>query len=233
MADLQEKTVIVTGGSKGLGASLARRFAQGGAQVVAAARSTAALEKLAEEFPGLILPFTCDITQTDQVKSLIDTTVDRFGKLDILVNNAGVGRFGQIPELSEEDWDLMMAVNLKGPFLASKFAIPYLIPTKGHIVNVSSVAGTVTFPGGGGYCASKFGLMALSDVLTQELKKHEVKVNTICPGSIQTEFSGNPKAYALTAEQVTEAIWHMVTAPEGVIYNQVIMRPQVPPEIQK
>ncbi|NWO07316.1 MAG: SDR family NAD(P)-dependent oxidoreductase, partial [Alteromonadaceae bacterium] len=102
-----------------------------------------------------------------------------------------------------------------------------------HIVNVSSVAGIEAFPGGGGYCASKFGLMALADVLTKELKKHEVKVNTICPGSIQTEFSENPKSYALTAEQVTEAIWHIVTAPEGVIYNQVIMRPQVPPQMQK
>lgn len=233
MADLQGKTAIITGGSKGLGAVLARRFARGGAQVVAAARSTDALEKLAGEFPDHIIPFTCDITQADQVKSLIDSTVNRFGKLDILVNNAGVGRFDRIPELSEEDWDLMMAVNLKGPFLTSKFAIPHLIPTKGHIVNVSSVAGTVAFPGGGGYCASKFGLMALSDALTQELKQHEVKVNTICPGSIQTEFSGNPKSYSLTAEQVTEAIWHMVTAPEGVIYNQVIMRPQVPPQMQK
>ncbi|MFD1427799.1 NAD(P)-dependent dehydrogenase (short-subunit alcohol dehydrogenase family) [Kroppenstedtia sanguinis] len=233
MADLQGKIVIITGGSKGLGASLARRFAQGGAQVVAAARSTDALERLAGEFSGHIFPFTCDLTQADQVKSLIDTTVNQFGKLDILVNNAGVGRFGSIPELSEEDWDLMMNVNLKGPFLTSKFAIPHLIPSKGHIVNVSSVAGIEAFPGGGGYCASKFGLMALADVLTKELKKHEVKVNTICPGSIQTEFSENPKSYALTAEQVTEAIWHIVTAPEGVIYNQVIMRPQVPPQMQK
>lgn len=233
MADLNGKTAIITGASKGLGANLTRRFAEGGAQVVAAARTTAQLEKLAEEFPDRILPFTCDITQADQVKSLIETTVDRFGKLEILVNNAGVGRFGRVPELSEEDWDLMMGVNLKGPFLASKFAIPHLVKTKGHIVNVSSVAGTVAFPGGGGYCASKFGLMALSDVLTQELKKDEVKVNTICPGSIQTEFSQQSKSYALTAEQVSEAIWHMVTAPEGVIYNQVIMRPQVPPELQK
>lgn len=233
MADLNGKTAIITGASKGLGASLTRRFAEGGAQVVAAARTTAQLKELAAEFPDRILPFTCDITQADQVKSLIETTVNRFGKLEILVNNAGVGRFGQIPELSEEDWDLMMDVNLKGPFLTSKFAIPHLIKTKGHIVNVSSVAGIEAFPGGGGYCSSKFGLMALSDVLTQELKKEEVKVNTICPGSIQTEFFPQSKSYALTAEQVSDAIWHMVTAPEGVIYNQVIMRPQVPPELQK
>ncbi|MDA8352023.1 MAG: SDR family NAD(P)-dependent oxidoreductase [Firmicutes bacterium] len=233
MSDLKGKTAIVTGASKGLGAAVARRFAEGGAQVTIAARSKEQLEQLAQEYPDQMLAVTCDVTQGDRVEAMVDQTVKHFGKLDILVNNAGVGRFGQIHELSEADWDLMMDVNLKGAFLTSKAAIPHLKDTKGHIVNVSSVAGTVTFPGGGGYCASKFGLMALSDVLTQELKKDEVKVNTICPGSIQTEFFRNPKSYALTAEQVTEAIWTMVTAPAGVIYNQVIMRPQVPPDMQK
>ncbi|PTX59865.1 NADP-dependent 3-hydroxy acid dehydrogenase YdfG [Melghirimyces profundicolus] len=233
MADLKGKTAIVTGASKGLGAAVARRFAEGGAKVAIGARSGDKLEALAKEYPGHILPVPCDITQADQVKELVDRSVDRFGRLDILVNNAGVGRFDPVRDLSVEDWDRMMDVNLRGAFLASKYAIPHLVKTKGHIVNVSSVAGTVTFPGGGGYCASKFGMMALADVLTQELKKDEVKVNTICPGSIQTEFFENPKSYALTAEQVTQAIWNMVTAPEGVIYNQVILRPQVPPGMQK
>src|SRR5690606_8986639 len=98
--------------------------------------------------------------------------------------------------------------------------------------NISSVAGTVTFPGGGGFGASKFGLMALSDVLTQELKPHEVKVCTLCPGSILTEF-GAAKPYALKPEQVAETVVQMVSAPAGVIYNQIIMRPQVPPHMQK
>ncbi|OYD09753.1 SDR family oxidoreductase [Paludifilum halophilum] len=233
MADLNGKIAIVTGASKGVGAAVTRRFVEGGAKVVAGARSRDRLETLSREYPDQILPVTCDITQHDQVKRLIDTGMNAFGRLDILVNNAGVGRFGKVQELTEEDWDEMMDINLKGVFLTCKHAIPHLVEQKGHIVNVSSVAGTVAFPGGGGYCASKFGLMALSDVLTQELKKNEVKVNTICPGSIQTEFSDDPKSYALTAEQVAETIWTMVTAPAGVIYNQVIMRPQVPPEFQK
>ncbi|SMO41463.1 SDR family oxidoreductase [Melghirimyces algeriensis] len=233
MADLKGKTAIITGASKGLGAALARRFVEGGAHVAIAARSKAQLEKQAKEYPDQILPVPCDVTCSDQVKTLIEKTVNQFGQLDILVNNAGIGRFGTVQDLSEEDWDQMMDVNLKGAFLTSKFAIPHLQQTKGHIVNISSVAGTVTFPKGSGYCASKFGLMALSDVLSQELKKDEVKVNTICPGSIQTEFFETAPSYALTAEQVTEAVWHMVTAPEGVIYNQIIMRPQVPPELQK
>lgn len=233
MADLQGKVAIVTGASKGLGAAVTRRLARGGAKVVAAARSHDRLKSLSREYPEQILPVPCDITQSEQVQSLIKAAVEEFGSIDILVNNAGVGRFGSVQELTEKAWDEMMDINLKGVFLTCKYTIPYLIPQKGHIVNISSVAGTVTFPGGGGYCASKFGLMALSEVLTQELKKDEVKVHTLCPGSIQTDFSENPKSYALEAEQVAEAVWTMVTAPAGVIYNQVIMRPQVPPEFQK
>ncbi|MFC4078128.1 SDR family oxidoreductase [Salinithrix halophila] len=233
MADLNGKVAIVTGASKGLGAAVARRFAKSGAQVVAAARNRDKLEALTREYPDQILPIQCDITQPDQVQDLINTTAKELERIDILVNNAGIGRFGKVQDLSIEDWDQMMDVNLKGVFLACKYAIPHLIRSKGHIVNVSSVAGTVTFSGGGGYCASKFGLMALSEVLTQELKKEEVKVNTLCPGSIQTDFFDDPKDYALSAEQVAETVWLMVTAPSGVIYNQIIMRPQVPPELQK
>ncbi|PTM58642.1 SDR family oxidoreductase [Desmospora activa] len=230
--NLTEKTAIVTGASKGLGRAIARRLNRSGMTVVAAARSEAALQEMAADHPGII-PVVTDITHSDDVKQMVETALSHTGRIDILVNNAGLGHFGSVEELSEEEWDQMMDVNLKGAFLACKFAIPHLKKQKGHIVNISSVAGTVTFPGGGGYCASKFGLQALSDVLTQELKQDEVKVNTLCPGSIQTEFSHNPKSYALTAEQVAETVWMMVSADPAVIFNQIIMRPQVPPELQK
>lgn len=232
MSTTDKRVAIVTGASKGLGAAITRRLAREEIRVVACARSEDKLKKVAESYPDRILPVPCDVTQSRQVKHAIDTALKHFGRIDILVNNAGLGRFGKVHELSEEDWDEMMAVNLKGAFLACKYAIPHLLKQKGHIVNISSVAGTVTFPGGGGYCASKFGLMALSDVLTQELKPHEVKVSTLCPGSILTEF-GAAKPYALKPEQVAETVWQMISAPDSVIYNQIIMRPQVPPEMQK
>ncbi|MDR6224543.1 SDR family oxidoreductase [Desmospora profundinema] len=233
MADkLTSKTAIVTGASKGLGHTLTQRLAQGGAWVIAAARSENRLKELAATHEKII-PLVTDLTHSNDVKRMVDTAVTETGRLDILINNAGLGHFGRVEELTEQQWDQMMDVNLKGAFLACKFAIPHLIKSKGHIVNISSVAGTVTFPGGGGYCASKFGLQALSDVLTQELKKDEVKVSTLCPGSIQTEFFPDPRDHALTPEQVAETVWMMVTADPGVIFNQVIMRPQVPPELQK
>lgn len=236
MGSLKEKVVIVTGASRGLGHAIASLFADHGATVVAAARDKMALNKLAQTFQGKgeIVPYACDITQSEQVQQLIYSTIDQHGKLDILINNAGVGTMGPVHELAEADWDTMMAVNLKGPYLTCKFAIPHFIKRQsGHIINISSVAGTVTFKGGGGYCASKFGLMALTDVLTQELKPHKVKVSVICPGSIQTDFSGfEAKSYALQPEQVAKVAYDMAVAPDGVILNQVVMRPQVPPELQ-
>ncbi|MBA4543105.1 MULTISPECIES: SDR family oxidoreductase [Thermoactinomyces] len=232
MSSLSGKVAIVTGASKGLGRAIATRLARGGALVVAAARSKEKLEQLQQEESQKIVSFPCDVTRATEVKALIDFTRERFGRLDILVNNAGIGRFGKVEDLSEDDWDQMMAVNLKGAFLACKYAIPHLKETEGHIVNISSIAGTESFAGGAGYCASKFGLMALSDALTLELKPHQVKVSTVCPGSIKTEF-GRHKDYALEAEQVAETVWTIVSAPKGVIINQVRMRPLVPREYQK
>lgn len=236
MGVLTEQVAIVTGASRGLGASIATLFAQNGATVIAAARDRAALNDLAETLTGegRIVPYTCDVTEANQVEDLVRFTLESHEKLDILVNNAGVGRFGALHELPEAEWDEMMGVNLKGPYLMCKYTIPHFIERqRGHIINISSVAGTVTFKGGGGYCASKFGLMALNDVLTQELKPHQVKVSVICPGSIKTDFFGaEGKPYALEPEQVAKVAFDMVTAPEGVILNQVVMRPQVPPEFQ-
>ncbi|TCS93439.1 SDR family oxidoreductase [Hazenella coriacea] len=227
MSSLKGKVAIVTGASKGLGVAITRRLVHEGATVIASARRLNLLEALAQEKPDQIIPQACDVTQRQQVQQLIDQVIQRWGRLDLLINNAGLGHFAPVDELTEEQWDQMMDVNLKGAFLTCKYAIPHLKQTEGHIVNISSVAGTESFARGGGYCASKFGLMALSDALTLELKPYHVKVSTICPGSIKTEF-GRYKDYALDPEQVADAVGMVVSAPKGVILNQITMRPLVP-----
>lgn len=225
------KVAIVTGASKGLGRQIAKRFAAEGIQVVACARSAELLNDLAKEAKQNILPFPCDVTDASQVQALIEYTIEQTGQLDYLINNAGLGRFAPIDQLSEEDWDAMINLNLKGCFLTAKYAIPHLKKTKGHIVNISSIAGSVAFAGGGGYCTSKAGLNMLSEALSIELKPHEVRVTTISPGSIKTEFN-QPKDYALEPEQVANAVWTVISAPKSVIYSNITVRPQVPPSQQ-
>jgi NAD(P)-dependent dehydrogenase (short-subunit alcohol dehydrogenase family) len=221
------RVAIVTGASRGVGYKIVKQFVQAGYQVVATARDKEALNQLVKIAPEQVLPVNCDITKRLQVEDVVSQTIAKWGKLDILVNNAGIGHFAPVDELTEEQWDEMLEVNSKGPFLTSKYAIPHLKETKGHIVNISSGAGLNAFANGGGYCASKFALMALSDALTQELKPHHVRVSTICPGSIKTNF-GTPKDWALPPEKVAETVLMVVSSPKEVIYGQIIMRPQVP-----
>ncbi|TCP69875.1 NADP-dependent 3-hydroxy acid dehydrogenase YdfG [Baia soyae] len=227
------KAALVTGASKGLGKEIVRRFASAGIYVLATARSVEKLNELQEEFPDHVITFPGDISDSNHVKNLVDQVIHSFGRLDFVINNAGLAHFAPVEDLTENQWDEMMSVNLKAAFLACKYAIPHLKKTQGHIVNISSVAGTEAFARGAGYCASKFGMMALSDALTQELKPHYVKVSTLCPGSIQTEFSSNPKSYSLHASDVAESVYQIITAPANMIIGRVIMRPVVPVDFQK
>jgi NAD(P)-dependent dehydrogenase (short-subunit alcohol dehydrogenase family) len=221
---LSGKIAIVTGASKGIGKAIARLFAEKGAIVYALARGI-------QEDPMYqnIIPIPCDITKENQVSSTIEKIVKENGTIDILINNAGVGHFAPIHQLEENQWDEMINVNLKGAFLCAKYVVPHLLTKKsGHIINISSVAGIEGFPTGTGYCASKFGLMGLTDSLLKELKPHGIKVSAICPGSVQTYFGGSePKDYALLPEDVAWMAYQMVAAPQRVIMNQVVMRPKV------
>lgn len=228
-----DRVAIITGASKGLGRAIVHRLVKAGIRVVAAARSLDKLQTLAEEYKEWVFPVACDVTKSTDVKQMVEQAVKHYGKIDILVNNAGLGHFGSVEDLTEEQWDEMMNVNLKGAFLTCKYSIPYLKQTEGQIINISSVAGIEAFAGGAGYCASKFGMMALSDSLTKELKPYYVKVTTLCPGSIKTEFNPNPKDYSLDANEVAESIHQIISAPKGMIIGQVIMRPVVPVNLQK
>lgn len=221
-----QKVAIVTGASKGLGRATAKRLAEGGFLVIAVARTQTLLDELAKESEQ-ILPFSANLKNSEEIQQIIQFALEKGGRLDLLVNNAGLGHFGTVEELTEEQFEEMYQVNLKAAFLACKYSIPYLKETEGHIINISSVAGLEAFARGAGYCASKFGLQALSDALTQELKPFHVRVTTFCPGSIKTDF-GRKKDYALDPEYLAEVLYQIATAPKEAIWGQVVMRPQVP-----
>lgn len=239
MASLKDQTVIITGAGRGIGRAMTEKFAAAGAHVYAAARSEDELKEAAREardggVTGTVTPVPTDVTVPHEVQALVQRVLDDHGHVDVLINNAGTGLYAPVEALTPEQWDHMMAVNLKGPFLCCRAVLPSMKERRrGLIINVASVAGLTTFPGGSAYCASKWGVMALTDTLRQELRPYELKVTAICPGSVQTEFAGTPaKSYSLEPDDVADIALLMAEAPHRVILNQVVMRPLVPTEFQ-
>lgn len=226
---LAGRAVIVTGASRGIGRAIVSALAEEGAQVVGVARDETRLLAVAREVPGFV-GHAADVRDGEAARRIVSDTVDRFGALFAVVMNAGVGYYARVEELDERHLDEMLGVNLKSPFLWSKAALPVLQRQHdGHLVFISSVAGTTTFEGGAGYSASKWGVMALADALRQEVKPFELRVTAICPGSVATGFAGAARGYGLDPADVAHAVVEVLAAPKRVIYNTVIMRPMVPP----
>jgi NADP-dependent 3-hydroxy acid dehydrogenase YdfG len=231
---LAGQVAVVTGASKGIGKAIAHALAREGAHSVLAARSTRDLDAVVKEFTREGLKASqvpTDISIPSQVTALIEGTVDGFGRLDILVNNAGIGIFKNVEEMAVGDFDEMWNVNLRGVFLASKAALPSMIKAKrGAIVNISSLAGKNSIKGGAGYCATKWALRGFAGSLMLEVREHNIRVVTIFPGSVATNFSQASKKgpNIPQPEDVAEAVVFAVTAPERAMFSEIDVRPTNP-----
>jgi len=197
---VEGKVAIVTGAAAGMGTAHALTLAREGADVAAVdigrdqpfslvrGGTMAALDKLVQEIGALgrrAIAVRCDVSKADEVESMVKTTVGEFGRIDILVNNAGVVASTPSVELTEEEWDWVMAVNLKGAFLCCKYVTPHMIAQKsGKIVNIGSVAGREGMPGAAHYCCSKAGVHMLTEVLSLEMAEHNINVNCVAPGHV-------------------------------------------------
>lgn len=190
MTKVNGKVALVTGGTRGIGYATALLFLKEGAKVIINGRSgkhgKEAIEKLENEGFTDVVFTQGDVSRSSDVDRMIQTTVKRFGQLDILVNNAGIWITGTAEETSEGDWDTLIDVNLKGIFLCSKFALPYLRKTKGVIINIASSDGLVAEPKCVAYCASKGGVVLLTKAMALDHAKEGIRVNCVCPGSIMT-----------------------------------------------
>ncbi len=186
---LKDRVAIVTGSSKGIGEGIARVFSQEGAKVAVVCRTEDAGGKMAEELgasEGRAIFLKTDVTSSEDVQHMIDTTVRTFGKLDILVNNAGYHISKNVEETTEKEWGFIINTNLRSTFLCSKYAMPHLRKTKGNIINISSMVGLVGQPDAGAYSATKGGQIAMSKGMAIDFAPDGIRVNVICPGWIQT-----------------------------------------------
>jgi 3-oxoacyl-[acyl-carrier protein] reductase len=225
-------TALVTGGSCGIGLAIARLLGRMGARVAICARHAERLEQanraLAHE--GIqTLAAVADVTHAAEVGTLIEQVESLLGPIDVLVNNAGMGIFGPFHERSEAEWNTVLDTNLKSVFLVSRAAVPAMI-RRGHgrIVNISSLAGKNAFPGGGLYCAAKWGLMGLTYCMAEELREHGIRVSVVCPGSVATEFSphsGRDPAALLQPEDVAQVVASLVTEAPQSFTSEVLLRP--------
>jgi len=187
---LNGKVALITGGTRGIGYATALLFLKEGAKVAINGRSERhgreAIDKLKKEGFKDAVFIQGDVSKSADAERMIETTVKQFGQLDILVNNAGIWIEGTAETASEADWDSVIDVNLKGTFLCSKFALPYLKKTKGVIVNTASCDGLVAEPESAAYCASKGGVVLLTKAMALDHAKEGIRVNCVCPGSIMT-----------------------------------------------
>src|SRR3990172_9342742 len=191
--DLSGKTAIVTGASRGIGKAIALALAGAGAKVACVARSADKLMETADEIAaagGTAEVHPCDVTNSEAVTKLVESLAEKWGQLDIVVNNAGITKDTLIPRMSDEQWDDVIATNLRSVFLFTRSASQAMMRKRvGRIINISSVSGLMGNPGQANYSASKAGIIGLTQTVARELASRKVTVNAICPGFIATEMT--------------------------------------------
>ena len=233
---LSGKVAVVTGASRGIGLAIVKTLASMGAKISMCARDAGKLVFEAAELErhGVkVLPIPADVTRPADITALVQKTEQSLGPVEILVNNAGIGVFGPIQDASEKDWDSVLDTNLKSVFLFSRVVAPGMISRKsGHIVNIASLAGKNAFAGGSIYCASKWGLLGLTQCMAEDLRAFGIRVSAICPGSVNTDFSpptSKDPRKMLQPEDVAHAVAAIVTqAPQSFI-SEVLLRPTQKP----
>ncbi len=233
--DLKNKIAIVTGASSGIGISFSKKLIEKGATVYGLARRLNRLTEIQDELGGNFIPVKMDITQPEEITSWVKQQFSDEETPHILINNAGLGLFGNVEDLSVEDWDTMVNTNLNGAFYLTREVVPLMKTYDGHchIINIASVAGLLGNPQLSGYNATKFGLRGFSEALFKELRYDKIKVSTMFPGSIATNFFDNAGEMEthdnmLQPDDVSDTLIHLLETPDNFLINEIALRPLNP-----
>ena len=239
---IRGKVVVITGASSGLGEAAARLLSAQGATVVLGARRSDRLQSLADELSGSggkALAVATDVTHRNQVKRLVDTAAQKFGRVDVMINNAGIMPRAPLERLTIDDWDRTIDVNIKGVLYGIAAALPHMKKQKsGHMIFVSSVAGHKIGPDFAVYAATKHAVRALAEGFRQEVKPYNIRTTIISPGAVATELPDSVtepdiaekiRTYydeiAIPAESFAQVVIFAMSQPEEVDVNEILFRP--------
>lgn len=231
---LKDRVAIVTGAGRGIGRAVALAFCREGASVALAARTASELDAVAAQIKsrgGRVLAVPTDVTREESVSCLVEKVLAGFGRVDILLTAAGVALFAPLVDTKPEDWDRMLAVNVRGVFLTCRAVLPPMLrERRGTVINVVSIAAKRAIAGNAAYAASKHAVLGLTRVLAEEMRPHGVRVGALCPGAVDTPLwdavpNAPDRARMLRPEDVAEAAVLMASLPPGASLEDLTLLP--------
>lgn len=236
MQDLKNKTALITGGSKGIGFGIAEALLKLGMKVALTSRSQKsadqAVNKLKEMKAGEVMGLEADVRKYADQEKAVKAVVGKWGSIDVVVANAGIGYFGSIDTLTIEDWQETIDTNLTGVFYTVKASLAELKKSKGYVITIGSLAGTNFFAGGSAYNASKFGLVGLSQAIMLDVRNHGIKVTTIMPGSVATQFNTASTSaqdnWKIQPEDIGQIVVDLLKMHPRTLPSKVEVRPSIP-----
>lgn len=238
MKNLTNKVAYVTGGSKGIGYGVAELLMKEGVNVVLTSRSEEAAKKAADNLNGKSLAgkavgVKADVRSLEAQQKAVAAANEHFGPVDYVIANAGVGHFASIEDLTADQWQDTIDINLTGVFNSVKAGLDDLKKTEGYLITIASLAGTNFFAKGSAYNASKFGLVGFTQAVMMDVRQHGVKVSTIMPGSVATHFNdhqpGPEDAWKIQSEDIGQIVVDLIKMPARVLPSKVEVRPSMPP----
>ncbi|MBI3220020.1 MAG: SDR family oxidoreductase [Bacteroidetes bacterium] len=230
------KTLLITGGSKGIGYGIAEVMIRAGWNAAITGRNQKQVEEAAAQLNTIrkdsALGMVADVRNLAHQQAAVEKVLSQWGQLDVMVANAGIGHFGSVETLTEEQWHETMDTNLTGVFYSVKASVEALKKSKGYIITIASLAGTNFFAGGSAYNASKFGLVGFTQAIMLDLRAHGIKVSTIMPGSVATYFAGHvpneSDGWKIQPEDVGQLVLDLLNMNPRTLPSKIEVRPSSP-----